>query len=222
MAGELNLVIPSIKSSFYDATAAQLNKKKIVDVIRPKYGKIINRISDITFVPSELIEGFIFIESAGNEKAETPYAIGLMQVGTASASDTIVKEKGAGRLTNEEAVILKKYIPANTWKEIEAVKPKQKSLGKTFVTRDMLFNPEFNILVGTMLVGQLMDEFSENGKPRLDKVVVIYNRGRFDKVSKKVIAFKGNTEQMKSIVPTGTYDYIEKLLGVNGTLDVLV
>lgn len=220
--GNLNVNIPSINTSFYNESAASMNKKKIIDVIRPKYGSIINNISNVTNVPSEIIESFMFIESGGNEKAETPYAIGLMQVGKSAASDTIVKEKGAGRLRNEEAAILKKYLPASTWKEIEGVKPKQKSLGKTFVTRDMLLKPEFNILVGSMLIGQLMDEFSVGDKPRLDKVVVVYNRGRFDSVSKKVIDFSGTTEQMKSIIPDSTYDYIEKLLGVNGTLDVIV
>lgn len=217
----LKVEIPHIKSSFYSDTAAMLNKKKVEDVIRPKYGNIINRVSKMSNIPSHLIESFIFIESGGNEKAETKWAVGLMQVGASTASDVLVKEKGAGRMNEEEVKIVKKYL-GDKWKLLEGVKPNQKSLGKTFVTREELLNPEFNILVGTMYLGQLVDEFVENGKPRLDKVVVVYNRGRFDAVSKKVIPFKGDTEEMKSIVPSGTYSYIEKLLGKNSLLEVLI
>lgn len=219
---DLKVEIPSIESSFYSNTAANLNKKKVVDVIRPKYGRIIDKISKISNVPSVLIESFMFIESGGNEKAETKWAIGLMQVGTSTASDVIFKEKGAGRLSDNEAEIIKKYLGKEKWKMIESVKPNQKSLGKTFVTRDELLNPEFNVLVGAMYLGQLIDEFTEKGKPRLDKAVVVYNRGRFDSISKKVIPFKGTTEEIKNIVPYGTYSYIEKLLGKNSLLEVLI
>jgi soluble lytic murein transglycosylase-like protein len=222
MKNVLSIKVPAINDSFYNESSTQLIRKKIEDVIKQKYGTIIDNISKITNVPSELIISFIFIESSGNEKAETPYAVGLMQVGTATASDTIVKEKSFGRLNKEEENLLKKYLSKEIWNEIEKLKPKQKSLGKTFVTREMLFNPEFNILVGTILLGQLIDEFTENNNLRLDKIVVIYNRGRYDKVSKEVIAFKGNTQEMEKIVPKGTYDYVKKLIGKNGVLDILV
>lgn len=222
MAG-LNITIPSINESYYDSVSADKNKKKIIELIRPKYGILINKISSYTLVPSQLIEGVMFIESAGNEKAESPYAIGLMQVSKATASDVIVKEKGAGRLKAEESAILKKYLPYNTWKEIEKVKPKQKSLGKTFVTRDMLLKPEFNILIGAMLLGQLIDEFTDSkGNVRLDKVISIYNGGRSSKSSKKIIPFTGSTKELLTIAPKETSDYIKKLVGKNSVLDVLV
>jgi hypothetical protein len=219
---ELSIKIPSINQSFYDKVSSKANQEKIVGAIRPKFGKIINNVSSMSNVPSTLIESFIFIESGGNEKAQSPYAVGLMQLNGATASDTIVKEKGAGRLSQPEADILKKYL-GSRYSLVEKVKPKQTSLGKTFITKEDLLKPEFNVLVGTILLKQLMDEFTEpNGQIRMDKVITIYNGGRFSKTAKKVIPFKGTTEELVKIVPKETSAYILKLLGTEGILDTMV
>ena len=53
-----------------------------------------------------------------------------------------------------------------------------------------------------MLLKQLMDEFTgADGKIRMDKVIVIYNGGRYGKVAKKVIPFQGTTEELITQVP---------------------
>ena len=220
MAG-LNINIPAIPDSYYSTTAAKANEDKIKTVIRPKFGAYINNISKLSDVPAELIESFIFIESAGNPNAKSPYATGLMQLSPATASDALVKEKGADRLRDGEAAILKKYL-GSRYSLLEKVKPKQTSLGKTFVTNDDLLKPEFNILVGTILLGQLVNEFTENGVLRLDKVVTIYNGGRFSKAGKKIIAFKGSTKELLTQVPKESSNYIVKLLGTQGLLDTIV
>jgi soluble lytic murein transglycosylase-like protein len=217
----LNIKIPALKESFYNLDSAKLNEDKIVNVIRPKFGKYIDNIADMTGVPVELIESFIFIESGGNPNAQSPFAVGLMQVGLATASDTLIKEKGAGRLQDEEAAMLKKYL-GSRYSLIEKVKPKQKSIGKTFITKADLLKPELNILIGSILLKQLCDEFTENGKVRLDKVVAIYNGGRFSKAGKKVIPFKGTTKELLAIVPKETSAYVLKLIGTNGILDTIV
>ena len=144
-----------------------------------------------------------------------------MQLSPATASDVIVKEKGLGRLEKEEADILKKYL-GSRFSLVEKVKPNQKSLGKTFVTNDDLFKPEFNILVGTILLGQLTNEFVEGGKLRLDKVITVYNGGRYSKAGRKIISFKGNTNELLAQVPKESSDYIKKLMGTNGILDIIV
>lgn len=218
----LNIKIPAIKLSYYDTVAANANKKKIEEVIRPKYGKYINNIAKLSNVPSQLIESFIFIESAGNQNAQSPYAVGLMQVGLATASDAIVFEKGAGRLSSSEAAIIKKRL-GTRYSMIEKVKPKQKSLGKTFITKDDLLDPEFNILIGTILMKQLIDEFTDkSGKVRMDKVVAIYNAGRYGSTSKKIIASKEPIDKIIKTVPKETNAYILKLLGERGVLDMIV
>ena len=77
-------------------------------------------------------------------------------------------------------------------------------------------------MVGTIILGQLVNEFTENGRPRLDKVVVVYNTGRYAKISKTAIAHAGNTDTLVDILPKGQADYVKKLVGVNGLLDILI
>jgi len=218
----LNVNIPAVSQSFYNDTAAAANKAKINGDITTKYGAYIKNIAKITNVPENLIKSFIFIESAGKESAKTPYAYGLMQVGAATASDVIVKEKSTKRMTADEEAILKKYI-ASKWTSngLDKLKPNQKSLGKTWIGETELMKPEFNILVGSMILGQLIDEFTEKGAARLDKVVVIYNTGRYSSTAKKAIAFTGDTNALIAALPKAQADYIRKLVGKNGTLDVL-
>jgi soluble lytic murein transglycosylase-like protein len=215
------LKIPATTLKFYDSKQVPLIKDKIEDVIEAKYGKIIKNISKITGLNEEIIKSFIFIESAGKEDAETPYAIGLMQVGLATASDALVYEKSSGRLSNDEEEILKKHL-GSKMKNLEKLKKNQKSIGKTWIGKKELFNPELNILIGSIIVKQLADEFSENGVPRLDKVAVIYNAGRYGKIAKKTIGHKGSVDELVGILPKEPSAYITKLVGTNGLLDILV
>lgn len=217
----VNFKIPAIQDKFYPDTSVVLIKNKLNNVIRAKYGRIINNISKITGLNTEIIESFIFIESAGDEKAKTPYAYGLMQIGLATASDALVFEKASGRLSAEEDAIVKKYL-GNRYSNLNNLKKNQKSIGKTFTTSADLFNPEFNILLGSIIVKQLVDEFTENGNPRLDKVVVIYNTGRFSKPAKLAIKHKGDTDSLLAKIPRGQGDYIRKLIGKNSLLDIIV
>jgi len=222
MSAELNIKIPAINKAYYDDVSAKANQAKIVGVIRPRFGKMINNIADITNLPSELLEAFIFIESAGDPNAKSPYAIGLMQVSPAAASDALVKEKGAGRLSEPEAAILKKYL-GSRYSLIESVKKGQTSLGKTFITKEDLFKPELNLLIGSILLKQLIDEFTQSdGRIRMDKVVTIYNGGRYGAVAKKIISFTGTIEEMMPQLPKETASYILKLLGSKGVLDTMV
>lgn len=221
MANNLNITLPIVNESFYTNDSAKKNEEKIKNVIRAKYGNIINNISKITKVPEPLITSIIFIESGGNPVAHSKFASGIMQLSKATASDVIVTEKGLGRLEKPEEDILKKYL-GNRWSLVEKVKPKQKSIGRTFITDKDLYQPEFSILVGSILLGMLIDEFTENGIVRLDKIISIYNGGRYSSAGKKIIKFKGSTKELLTQVPKETSDYIKKLAGANGVLETIV
>lgn len=217
----LNIDIPSIKQAYYNSEQQLKNKEKVLGVIRPKYGATIKKIGNITNLPSSLIESFIFIESGGNPNASTPYATGLMQLGTATASDTLIKEKGAGRLSNDEALILKYYLK-DRYKKIEGVKAGQKTIGETFVTKEDLLKPEFNILVGSILLKQLIDEFTGSDKKvRMDKVITIYNGGRYTSIAKAIIPNNGSIEEVVKLLPKESSSYVLKLVGQRGLLETL-
>jgi soluble lytic murein transglycosylase-like protein len=213
------LKIPSTKLNFYQDS----QKKAIADKLKSieaKYGSIIKNVSNLTGVNEEIIKAFIFIESAGNEKAQSPYAVGLMQVGLATASDGLILEKSSGRLSAQEEAILKKYM--GKIPQFDNLKANQKTIGKTWITKDLLLKPEYNILVGSIILKQLIDEFTVDGVPRLDKVAVLYNAGRYGGIGKKTIAHKGTTEELVSMLPKEPSTYITKLVGTNGLLDIMV
>jgi hypothetical protein len=216
----LDVKIPQTQQTFYKSSEIPLIQKKF-DSIEKGYKPFIDNISKLTGVDRNVIKSFIFIESGGNPNAETPYAVGLMQVSTAGASDALVYEKSSGRLLPDEEAILKKTLGARM-SNLDNLKPNQKSLGKTWVNRNDLLVPEFNILVGSIMLKQMVDEYAENGKARLDKVAVIYNTGKFSKVGKVAIAHKGTADELIAKIPAGQGNYIKKLLGVNSTLDILI
>lgn len=219
---QIKAKIPALAEAFYNETASAANLKKIDTVIKPNYGKFIDPIGVMTNVPSELIQSIIFIESGG-KNINSPYAVGLMQVGAAAASDALVKEMSHERLSSGEIAILKTKLGTRYDSILGNLKPKQKSTGSTWVTQADLQDPEFNILVGTIIFKQLMDEFTEaDGTVRLDKCIVIYNSGRYSASSKAVIPFTGTTNEMLKIVPAETKAYILKLLGLNGLLDSIM
>lgn len=226
---------PAITNKFYGDSEVPLIKQKLAE-IKSNYGRYVESIAAITFVPADVIYSFIFIESRGNEKAESficssskPYEcpVGLMQVTAETATATVFFENKQGRLLPQEKAILEKYISKQ---KLECIYKMQffghpvgcskitlkygNKVGQVFEKKD-LFNPELNILIGAMLIGQLIDQHTENGHPRMDKVIVRYNAGYFYKP-------KGNTIQETVMnVPTESRNYIYKLLGQNGVLSLV-
>lgn len=225
---------PAISNKFYQDSEIPAIKDKLAE-IRSKYGRIIDLVATITNVPAKIITSFIFIESRGDERAESficrsskPYEcpVGLMQITPETATGVIFYENKQGRLLPEEKSILQKYISKSKLECIYSMQyfghPVKCSnvtikagnrVGQIIEKKD-LFNPELNILIGTMLLGQLIDQHMEGGSPRLDKVVVRYNAGYFYKP-------QGNTiQQTVNLVNAESRNYIYKLLGDNGVLSL--
>ncbi len=218
-----NVVIPAIGNKFYSDTEAPQVKSKIISIYN-LYKSIIDNVAAICNVPIELLKSFIFIESAGDPNAiSSAGAVGLMQIIPASASDILVLENKKKRLNKEEIAILTKHLGKRFTDGIL----KMKFLGdkvtvngvtsSVWVTKEDLLNPELNILIGAIYLGLLIDEETDKKGLRLDRVVLRYNRGYFSKIDKKV--------DMKTLAvnsPTESKNYIYKLLGTNGTLDLQV
>jgi hypothetical protein len=225
---------PAISNKFYQDKDVPMIKAKLSE-IRANYGTIIDLVANVTKVSEKVIVSFIFIESRGNANVESfickssaPYEcpVGLMQITAETATGTIFYENKQGRLLLEEKAILEKYISKSKLDCIYSMQyfghPVKCSnitskagnrVGQIIEKKDLLY-PELNILIGAMLIGQLVDQHTEGGVPRMDKVVVRYNAGYFYKP-------KGNTiEQTVAMVPAESRNYIYKLLGTNGVLSL--
>lgn len=216
---ELSVPIPMTQRVFYSDVALPQNKAKL-EQIGKKYYKEIKQAETLTKVPGALILSIIFTESAGNPNAVSYVgAAGLMQLKPQTANDVIFLENKAGRLSTKELAILKKYLGIRINGPLKQQFLSQKIKENTFtgnvVTRSDMMNPEFNIMIGAMYLGILIDQHQEAGQLRLDKVILRYGLGYFYK------PVKGSVEQVLDNVKgksTEAYSYILKVLGKNGLL----
>jgi soluble lytic murein transglycosylase-like protein len=216
----LSVPIPMTPRVFYSNSALPQNKAKLAEIGK-KYFKEIKQAETLTNVPGALILSIIFTESAGNANALSyAGAAGLMQLKPQAANDVIYQEKKAGRLSQAELTIIKKYLgnrvngPLN--QQYLSHKIKENNYSGNVVTQADMMHPEFNLLMGAMLLGILIDQHQENGLLRLDKVLLRYGLGYFYKPG------NGNVEQVLDKVKgksTEAYSYVLKVAGKNGLLE---
>jgi soluble lytic murein transglycosylase-like protein len=185
-----------------------------------KYGKWFKYYAETSKVPAEILLAFAMVESGGNPLAggSNSKTQGLMQWnrtftgGTGNPDFTLSKEFLKGRLSQAEK------------EKLASFKITFDAKGNTrTLTQADLQNPELNILIGSIILGQYIDEVwgkDPDGKIRMDRIIAKYNWG--------LKGFKENglaTKNIKDVlanVPLTTKTYIEKMLGKNGALDIAV
>ena len=222
--------IPALKASFYTDAQVATNVKPIISRIKASayYPKVI-AYSNRMGMPVEFLVAIIGTESGGNNVGENSFgAIGLTQMTRATAYDTILKEVKLGFLMDFEKDYIKKMVPAFKTKNFaikagvfEGLYPV--SRGSTIWNQlgTALKDPEFNIFMSSMRLSQLAYQFRDSqGVPQLHKVLGRYN-GTIA-TGERVAKYKNAWDAAAaSDVPTETRNYIKKVLGVNGFLDVM-
>ena len=210
-------VILSSPTSWYNTR--NFLKAEMVNVWK-KYGSLFKYYAETSKVPAEILFAFCMVESGGDPLAGGSNSItqGLMQfnrnftAGSGNADFTLTKEFLKGRLSQVE-------------------KDKLKQFGITFdakgntrkLTQKDLQNPELNILIGSIILGQLIDEpwgKDADGNVRMDRVIAHYNWG-LGGFNRTGIA-KKDLKGVLASVPSVTKTYINKMLGKNGALDIAV
>lgn len=219
-----NLVSPSSWGS-REAVKGQMSK------IMKAYGSYIKNASENTKIPAQVIASFIAVESGGNPTAggASSPTQGLMQWNRTYGKNILETEYKMGRLTPEEKSILAKYgITFNAQGQTRTI------------TQADAIKPELNILIGAILLGQYADSYHDGGKQtmvggaprkwaiddankelRLDRMVAVYNAGAYGDTGVK--ARTGNhssAKQLADSVNSLTRGYINKMLGVNGAMDI--
>jgi hypothetical protein len=88
------------------------------------------------------------------------------------------------------------------------------------------FKPELNILIGSIILGQLADQpwaKDANGNLKLASVITVYNSGMYGTWGKKAIAIESASPKALHDALAGnnvTRSYISKMFGVDGALDI--
>lgn len=211
----------SVDKGFYPDTAVKVIRKKLSDIYEA-YKSDIDLAVKLANIPRNLILSIIFEESGGIKSlVSSAGAVGLMQLKPQGANDTIFLENKYGRLSTIEKEYLRELIGDDRLVAIL----KQKYLGQKIkendfqgnvITRADLTNSRFNILIGSMLLGLLIDQHTKDGKVRLDKALIRYGQGYFfkptgDTVEQTLESVKNRKE---------VYNAVLKIMGKNGLLSI--
>jgi soluble lytic murein transglycosylase-like protein len=209
---QVKLIFPASGLVSPSSWGSKESIKKMMEKIYNDYGTYIDFVAKESNLPKEMIASFIAVESGGNPKAGSSGHVtqGLMQWNRTYAKSQLEKELKEGRMTEGEKKKLSDYgikFDAN---------------GKTRVisNADQL-KPELNILIGTIILGQLVDTAwgTEDGEIKLDRVITVYNAGAYGDAGKKARSKTYKTpKQLADAVNPVTRAYINKILGLNGAL----
>jgi soluble lytic murein transglycosylase-like protein len=188
--------------------------KKMMEKIYKDYGTYVDFVAKESNLPKQMIASFIAVESGGNPKAGASGHVtqGLMQWNRNFAKDMLEREKSQGRLTKGEQDKLASF----------GITFDSKGKTRAITNADQL-KPELNILIGTMLLGQLVDTDwgTEDGEIKLDRIIAVYNAGAYGDTGKKARSKNYKTpKDLANAVNPVTRAYINKILGVNGALDL--
>jgi len=209
------LLIPSEKLISPMSWGSRQSIKTMLERILYNYGSFITFASENSKLPKSVIASFIAVESGGNSKAGASGHItqGLMQWNRTYAKSNLDKEYEQKRLTPAEIQKLASFGIKFT-------------NGKTrAITNADQLKPELNILIGSIILGQLADEkwaTDSNGSLRLDRMIAVYNAGAYGDTGKKARFGEHLTpyDLAKAVNPT-TSAYISKILGKDGAMDIL-
>lgn len=213
---ELKLNIPAAPLKAPTSWGSKASIKSMMEKIWKNYGFYIKEASQNSNIPSSVIASFIAVESGGNQNAGSAGHItqGLMQWNRNYAQAQLKDELAKGRMSEGEKIILKKY----------GVMSKDGSI-RPITNKDQL-QPELNITIGTIILGQLIDQKwgSSNGTLHLDRVIAVYNAGAYGDTGKKARQITSPTfstpQSLAANVNSITSAYIAKMMGVDGALDI--
>jgi hypothetical protein len=209
---EVKLIFPAKGLTAPKSWGSADDIKKMMDKINTKYGKFIDFVAKESNLPKQMISSFIAVESGGNERAGASGHVtqGLMQWNRTYAKAQLEKEKKEGRMTRGEEDKLASY----------GIKFDANGKTRAITNADQL-KPELNILIGTIILGQLVDTDwgTENGEIKLDRIISVYNAGAYGDTGKKARSKAYKTPMdLANAVNSTTRAYIKKILGTDGAL----
>lgn len=224
MAELLNIPIPAIPDNYYSNSDVSSISNSLSQ-IKGLLGPFILLSSTLIKIPKSLITSIIFIESGGrNIPANSAGAIGYMEITAPTAYDTIRYFSYNGYLSQGIKAMIESKLPAiNLTMKGNQFPFWPSSMGVNQL-RSALTDPEFNIFVGSMYIRVCLDQTVTGGNARIDKAIVFYNFGMYNSFY-STSGWKDSTVNdlyLNDNLPDETKNYILKMIGTNGTLDILL
>jgi hypothetical protein len=196
--------------------------------INSTYGTYINRSGSLLSIPNGVISGFIATESSGHMVGPNKFeATGLMQATPPSTYDAIASWKKE----------VKDPIPAEILQEL-SVKAKFLINGTSYgsckaqILNLLKTDASFNILAGCMILRWMFERFSNNGTALFNRALISYNAGAYTSTQLSKEPGAKSTDPNRTVADTATLvanvyvpkesrNYLVKMLGVDGFLDLI-
>lgn len=231
----LTITVPEVNKVFqnYSTPAAKKRNIETLKMIDSKYGAMCVRWGNIFEIEKGVLIAFIATESGGKADAISfiGCCFGLMQVSPSAVFECANKYKA---MTGKD-------LPAEVRTELRKIPnllgARTLSSSTSAAIKKKLFDPNFNIMCGTMILRWLLERFSTflTGA-QLNKAIVGYNAGAYlgglNISSTKPIKTPIDTtslvnpagymlEGKRRKIPNESRNYLVKMLGVDGFLSLI-
>jgi len=202
---------PDLITSFgnYSQPSVKQANINMIKTILANYGSIISKYEQPLAIAKPIVVSVIGTESGGRMVGKNAFgAIGLMQVTYPAFVEVSANWKKH----------VKENMPAFIKENLDKLAPNK---SKAAIESKLASSPEFNILVGMMLLRVLAERFGGN----FNRVLVSYNAGAYTKsqnVGTKPIQTPIDTALLVADkrVPLESRNYLQKVLGKNGFLEL--
>lgn len=205
----MNAIIPSTNKGFYGDVELSANRQKIAELER-NYGKMIREAAYQNGIEPAIVATYLFVESRGDANARNANTYGLGQVSVATCANTLYNDYKQGRISPREEELLLGFLGQIAIDKIKKAKADTEIL--SLFSPQLLYNPNFNILISVMYFRRCLDKSHTLGYGlRLDIAIFLYNAGYY-----KTIPFSTDVDSfLDASIPNTTKNYILKVLGVN-------
>jgi soluble lytic murein transglycosylase-like protein len=219
----VTIKVPEVNKTFQSYSTPSTKKSNIAMIaeINSRFGKMCERWGDVFEIDKGVLIGFIATESGGNPKEANFCCYGLMQASPEAVFEAANKFTRTGQPLPDSVRQVLSKIP-------NLIGAKQMSDSTKNSIEAKLFEPDFNIMCGTMILRWLLERFSSiltGGQ--LNKAIIGYNAGAYMKAINT-----SATNPIKTPVDTATYvvmktvpaetrNYLVKMLGRNGFLELI-
>lgn len=220
----LSLNIPMVARSHSDFKPSDIARHQAAaDNLEARYGTPILQACQLNNVPDYVLKATLLTENEDAKADSVNYkgAVGLGQIKPFVGADMIALANSKKLLTDEKKAVLRKKLGSQLDRLLKVDDTSVfKNSDWQAIMLPALKDPEFNTMVAGLTLSLFIREHSASGLLRCDYVEARYNQGYYLLTSRK-IAKTLSTDQLIDAVPAEAKDYILKVCGRNGWLDIL-
>ncbi|MVM34976.1 hypothetical protein GO755_33420 [Spirosoma sp. HMF4905] len=220
----LSLNIPMVARSHSDFKPTDIARHQAAaDYLSATYGTQIEQACRLNTVPDYLLKATLLTENedAKPDSVNFKGAVGLGQIKPFVGLDMLALANTKKLLTDEKKAVFRKKLGSQLDKilKVDDTSVFKDSAWQAIIL-PALKDPEFNTMLAALTLSLFIREHSASGLLRCDYVEARYNQGYYLLSSRK-IAKTLTTDELIDAVPAEAKNYILKVCGRNGWLDIL-